>query len=128
MINQSKLITTRIGLIFLTTWFGIRQDECITELNKRSTTIYLYIKGPFEWKYQLLINRRKKVGKFKKLEKPKEFISYSSAISDVYENMEDYNPTKKRKALKVFDDMIADMESNNQLNPIGTKLLLIILL
>ena len=89
--------------------------------------IYLYLKGPFELKYQLLISRRRKVAKFKKIKKPKEFICYSSLIGNVYENLEDYNPTKKRKVLEVFDDMIAHMESNNQLNPIVTELFLIIL-
>ena len=37
--------------------------------------IYVYVKGPFESKYQLLINRREKVG-VKKLKKPKAFIGY----------------------------------------------------
>ena len=31
---------------------------------------------------------------------------------DVHENLEDYNPLKKRRVLTVFDDMIADMESS----------------
>ena len=31
---------------------------------------------------------------------------------DVYENLKDFNPTKKRKVLVVFDDIIKDMESN----------------
>ena len=30
-------------------------------------------------------------------------------MQDVYKNIEDYNPIKKRKVLIVFDDMIADM-------------------
>ena len=33
----------------------------------------------------------------------KAFIDYSEVIDDVYENVEDYNPTKKRKMLVVFD-------------------------
>ena len=37
---------------------------------------------------------------------------------------EDYNPTKKRKVLIVFDDMIADVEENKKLNPIATELFL----
>ena len=37
---------------------------------------------------------------------------YSQTIDDVYENLEDYNPTKRRRVLIVLDDMIADMESN----------------
>ena len=42
-------------------------------------------------------------------------------MQDVYKNIEDYNPIKKRKVLIVFDDMIADMINNN-LNPIVTEL------
>ena len=30
----------------------------------------------------------------------------------ITENLEDYNPTKKRRVLIVSDDMIEDMESN----------------
>ena len=41
---------------------------------------------------------------------------------DVYKNIEDYYPIKKRKVLIVFDDMIADMINNNKLNPIITEL------
>ena len=41
---------------------------------------------------------------------------------DVYKNIEDYNPDKKRKVLIVFDDMIADMINNKKLYPIVTEL------
>ena len=72
--------------------------------------IYLYVKDSSESKYQLLIDRREKVG-VKKLKNPKASIDYSQKI-DVYENLEDYNPTKKRRVLIVFDDMNAHKESN----------------
>ena len=49
-------------------------------------------------------------------------MEYSYNMQDVYENIEDYNPIKKRKILIVFDDMIADMINNNKLNPIVTEL------
>ena len=42
-------------------------------------------------------------------------------MQDVYKNIEDYNPIKKRKVLITFDDMIADMINNNKLNPIVTE-------
>ena len=42
-------------------------------------------------------------------------------MQDVYKNIEDYNPIKKRKILIVFDDIIADMINNNKLNPIVTE-------
>ena len=41
---------------------------------------------------------------------------------NIYKNMEDCNPNKKRKILIVFDDMIADMLSNENFNPIVTEL------
>ena len=43
-------------------------------------------------------------------------------MDDIYKNIEEYNPNKKRKILIVFDDMIADMLSNKKLNPIVTEL------
>ena len=85
--------------------------------------IYLYIKNPFESKRQILINGREKV-RIIKLKNPKVFIDYSQIIDDVYENLEDYNPTKKMRVLIAFDDMTADMESNRILNPVVTELLL----
>ena len=43
-------------------------------------------------------------------------------MDDIYKNIEEYNPNKKRKILIVFDDMIADMLSNKKLNPVVTEL------
>ena len=43
-------------------------------------------------------------------------------MQDVYRNIEDYDPNKKRKLLIVFDDMIADMINNNKLNSIVSEL------
>ena len=50
------------------------------------------------------------------------FLEYSNDVQDVYKNIEDYNPIKKRKILIVFDDMIAGMINNNKLNSIVTEL------
>ena len=47
-------------------------------------------------------------------------IEYSNSTVDIYENIEDYNPNKKRKILLVFDDMIADLLSNKKFNPVVT--------
>ena len=66
----------------------------------------------------MLINGREKVG-IKNLKNPKAFIDYSKQIEDVYENLKDYNPTKKRRVLIVFDDMIADMESDKKSKAYG---------
>ena len=85
--------------------------------------IYLYVKDPFGSKYQLLINGRKKVG-IRAIKNPKAFIDYSQTTDAVYENLENYKPTKKMRIFKVFDDTIADMKSNKKLSPIVTELLL----
>ena len=38
------------------------------------------------------------------------------------DDIEEYNPNKKRKTLIIFDDMIADVLSTKKLNPIVTEL------
>ena len=43
-------------------------------------------------------------------------------MGDIYKNIEEYTANKKRKILIVFDDMIAAMLSNKNLNPIVTEL------
>ena len=83
--------------------------------------IYLYVKDPYEKKYQYLINKREKV-ELNHFNHPKAFMEYSNDMQDIYKNIEDYNPIKKRKVLIIFDDMIADMINNNKLNPIVTEL------
>ena len=69
----------------------------------------------------MLIKGREKLG-IKIRKDPKAFIDYSQTIDHVYENLEDYNPTKKRSALIVFDQMIADIESNKKSSLIITEL------
>ena len=83
--------------------------------------IYLYAKDPYEAKYQYLINKREKL-ELDHFNDPKAFIEYSNNMQDVYKNIEDYNPYKKRKVIIVFDDMIADMNSNKKLKPIVPEL------
>ena len=39
-------------------------------------------------------------------------------MDDIYKNIEDYNPNKKREILIVFDVVIADMVSKKNLNPV----------
>ena len=65
----------------------------------------MYAKDPYEAKYQHLIDKREKVG-LGHFNDPKAFMEYSNDTKDVYKNIEDYNPNKKRKVLIIFDDMI----------------------
>ena len=46
-------------------------------------------------------------------------------MDEIYKNIEEYNQNEKRKILIVFDDMIADMLSNKNLNPVVTELVII---
>ena len=43
-------------------------------------------------------------------------------MQDAHNNIENYNPGKKRQILIVFDNMIADMINNKKLNPVITEL------
>ena len=81
--------------------------------------IYLYAKDPYESKYQLLNNEREGAD-LKRFNDPKAFIEYSNDKQDVYTNIEEHNTDKERNILIVFDDMIADMIHNEQLNLIVT--------
>ena len=48
----------------------------------------------------------------KHLNDPNAFIECSDTMDDVYKNIHDCNPSRKRKILIVFDDMIADIMTN----------------
>ena len=71
----------------------------------------------------MLINGREKA-EIKTLKNLKAFIDYSQTVDDVYENLEDHNPTKNGRVLIVFGNMIADMVANKKLSPIVTELFL----
>ena len=86
----------------------------------------MYAKDPYEVKCQHLVNKREKVG-LDHFNDTKAFIEYSNGMQVVYKkiecnSIEDYNPNKRRKALIVFDHMIADVINNKKLNPVVTQL------
>ena len=49
-------------------------------------------------------------------------LNILNIMDDIYKNIEEYNPNKKRKIFIVFDDTIADMLSNKKRNPTLTEL------
>ena len=53
---------------------------------------------------------------------PNAFIECSNTMDDIYENINDYNPGRKRKILIVFNDMITDIMSNNKFQAIIKEL------
>ena len=79
--------------------------------------IYLYAKDLSEPKYHFLIKKRKDAA-IKNLDHPSAFIEYSNTIDDAYNNIDDYNPKRKRTNLAVFDDMIVDVMTNKRFQAI----------
>ena len=71
--------------------------------------IYLYAKDLSESKYQFLIKKCENAG-MKHLNDLN--INLKNSMDDVYEDIDVYNPTRKRKILLVFDDTIADIIIN----------------
>ena len=74
---------------------------------------YLYAKDLTEPKYEFLIKKRKDVG-IKYFNDPNAFIGCSNTMDNVYENIYDYNASRKRKILIVFGDIIADTITNKK--------------
>ena len=83
--------------------------------------IYLYARDLNEPKYKILIKKRKDAG-IKHLNDPNAFIESSNTMDDVYENINDYNSSRKRKILIIFDDMIADIMTNKRFQAIIKEL------
>ena len=83
----------------------------------------LNAKDLYETKYQLLVNKRENTS-VNYLNGSKALIKYSVDIDGIYKNIEEYNPSKKRKMLIVFDEMIPDMLSNKKLHQKITDLFL----
>ena len=83
--------------------------------------IYLYARDLNEPKYKTLNEKGENV-RIKHLNDPNAFIECSNTMDDVYENINDYNLSRKRKILIVFDDMITDVMTNNKFQAIVKEL------
>ena len=82
----------------------IKQQVCINK-------IYLYTKDLSEPTYEFLIKNREDAG-IKHLNDQKAFIECSNIIDNPYEDIEEYNSTRKIKVLIVFDGMMTDIMIN----------------
>ena len=58
-------------------------------------------KDPYEVKYQFLTNKRESTC-LKHFNDSKAFIEYLNNMVDIYQNIEDYDPNKKRKNIDGF--------------------------
>ena len=70
--------------------------------------IYLHAKDLSKAKYEFLIKKRENTG-IKHVNDSNAFIECSNTMDDVNENIDEYNPNRKRKTLIVFDDVVADI-------------------
>ena len=73
----------------------------------------MYARDLSKPRYEYLIKKREDA-RIKHLNNPDVFIECSNTMDNVYENINDYNPSRKRKILIVFDDMIADIMKNKK--------------
>ena len=83
--------------------------------------IYLYAKDLSEPKYQLLIKKLEDTA-IKHLNDARAFIEFSNTMDDVYNNNGDPNPKRNRKISIVFDEMIADVNTNKKFQAIVKEL------
>ena len=110
--------------IFDTWWFWIKKTDALLHLIKDQDDIdkvYLYAKELNEPKFEFLIKKREDVG-IKYCNDPYSFIECLNRMNDVYQNIDDYNPSRKRKILIVFDGMITDIMSNKKFQVIIKEL------
>ena len=83
--------------------------------------IYLYARDLSKPKNEYLIRKRENAG-INHLNDSNAFIECSDTVDDVYENIHAYNPSRRRKILIVFNDMIADIMSNKKFEVIIKEL------
>ena len=96
---------------------SIKEQDSDNPIDK----IYLHAKDLDEPKYQLLIKKREDAV-IKYLHDLKPFIEHSNTMDNIYNNFDDYNPTRKKKILIVFDDMITHIMINKKFQAIIEEL------
>ena len=97
---------------------GSRKTNTLLNLineQKDILKIYLYAKDLSKSKYKYLIKNRENAV-IKHVNDSNAFTEYSNMMDDVSENIDDYNPSRKRKILIIFDDMIADIMTKKIFN------------
>ena len=81
----------------------------------------MYAKDLSESKYQFLIEKPENAG-INNYNDLTAFTEYSNIMDDVFSNIDDCNPKRKRKILIVFDHMIADIMTNKKFQAIIKEL------
>ena len=103
---------------------GSRKTNALLHLINQQVDIdkiYLYAKNLSEPKYKFLIKKHENAG-IKHLNDPNAFLECSNTMDDVYQNIDDYNPNRKKNFFIVFDDIIADIMTNKKFQTIIKEL------
>ena len=92
-----------------------KTNELLNLINEQNyiDKIYLYARDLSKPKYEYLIKTCENAG-IKHLNDPNAFIECSNTMGDIRNNINDYNPIRKRKISIVFDDMIEDISTNKK--------------
>ena len=92
-----------------------KTNALINLMNEQNSfdKIYLRARDLSKPKYEYLITKREHAG-IKHYNDSNAFIECSNTMDDVYKNINNYNPIRKRKKLIIFDDMIADIMTNKR--------------
>ena len=110
--------------IFITGGSGSGKTNALLSLIKELDDIgkiYLYAKDLSKLKDEFLIKNRENVG-MKHLNDPNALIRCSNTMDNVYQNIDDYNQSRKGKNLIVFDNMITGIMSNKKFQAINKEL------
>ena len=81
----------------------------------------MYARDLSEPKYEYWVKKLEDAG-IKHVNNQNAFINCLNTMGDVYENIHDCNPSRKRKILLVFDDMIADIMTNTKFQAVIKEL------
>ena len=103
---------------------GSGKTNALLNLINEQNDIYkicLYANDLSEPKYEYLIKKRENAG-IKHLNDSNAFIKCSNTVDGVYENIDDYNPSREREILIIFDDMIAHIMDNKKCQAIIKEL------
>ena len=73
----------------------------------------MHVKGLSEPKYECLINKGEDT-EIKHFNDSNAFIECSNTMDEVYENTDDYIPSRKRKVLIMFNEIFADIMTNKK--------------
>ena len=100
-----------------------KTNTLLNLINERNDIdkIYLYARDLIEPNYECFIKKCENTG-IKHLNDPNAPIECPNTTDEIYENINDYNPRRKRKFLIVFDDMIANIITNRRFQAIITEL------